>query len=61
MESTTNVGLGLNAPGLGVTVDPDLAQTYLDLAHRGAIVSDSNNCGAVQNNFALTSETTATL
>ncbi|WP_336214864.1 hypothetical protein [Nonomuraea sp. LPB2021202275-12-8] len=61
MEANSNVGLGLNAPGLGVTVDPDQTQQYLDLARQGAIVSDSNKCGAVQNNFALTSETTAQL
>ncbi|MFC7582396.1 hypothetical protein ACFQYP_00300 [Nonomuraea antimicrobica] len=58
---TNNVGLGLNAPGLGVSVDPNQVQEYLDLASQGAIVSDSNKCGAVQNNFALTSETTAVL
>ncbi|MFI6705397.1 hypothetical protein ACIBF7_03130 [Nonomuraea sp. NPDC050478] len=56
-----NVGLGLNAPGLGVSIDPDQTQQYLALAREGMIVSDSNNCGAVQNNFALTAETTARL
>ncbi|WP_327581916.1 hypothetical protein OHA25_38970 [Nonomuraea sp. NBC_00507] len=56
-----NVGLGLNAPGLGVSVDADQVQQYLALASQGAIVSDSNKCGAVQNNFALTAQTTTRL
>ncbi|GAA2770078.1 hypothetical protein [Nonomuraea dietziae] len=61
MSENTNVGIGLNAPGLGVQVDEAHTAQYLDMARKGMIVADSSNCGAVQNNFALTAETTTRL
>jgi hypothetical protein len=53
--------LRLEGPGLGLGLDPDEVETYLDMARRGVIVPETPCDKGMQNNFALRTETTVEL
>jgi hypothetical protein len=53
--------LRLEAPGLGLGLDPSEVDTYLDMASKGLIVPETPCDKGMQDNFALRAETTVTL
>jgi hypothetical protein len=53
--------LRLEAPGLGLGLDPSEVDAYLDMASKGLIVPETPCDKGMQDNFALRAETTVTL
>jgi hypothetical protein len=53
--------LRLEGPGLGLGLDPDEVDAYLDAVNAGLIVAETRCDKGMQDNFALRAETTVEL
>ncbi len=53
--------LRLEGPGLGLGLDPDEVDAYLDAVNAGLIVAETRCDKGMQDNFALRAETTIEL
>ncbi len=53
--------LRLEGPGLGLGLNPDEVETYLDMTRKGLIVPETPCDKGMQDNFALRAETTVQL
>jgi hypothetical protein len=53
--------LRLEGPGLGLGLDPDEVESYLEMARKGLIVPETPCDKGMQDNFALRAETTVEL
>ena len=53
--------LRLEGPGLGLGLDPDEVESYLEMARSGLIIPETPCDKGMQDNFALRAETTVEL
>jgi hypothetical protein len=53
--------LRLEGPGLGLGLDPDEIDAYLDAVNAGLIIAETRCDKGMQDNFALRAETTIEL
>jgi hypothetical protein len=53
--------LRLEGPGLGLGLDPDEIDAYLDAVNAGLIIQETRCDKGMQDNFALRAETTVEL
>lgn len=53
--------LRLESPGLGLGLDPDEIDAYLDAVSSGLIIAETRCDKGMQDNFALRAETTVEL